>query len=326
MSQTVNLHPGLADLWISQKKFTHQLTSGLRFSHAQRILYHGLKPQNLLIAQSAQRDGESLKLADFGLTWASGSRCAQTDHGVAVENPPSQKTVVVRGDEIAFRDEVTRWIGEKGTGGMKVRSRSPQYEFPAEGAGGAKGPTGENRYHCGAFKRDPKGTHWGERYTASKGTSGCSRRRQSRGGSLTKVDVEARNPWCGALERDPLERTDAAALPSKGTQWVFTAGVKAVGRSRREKERRRGGGTYRAASTRSTPTADSQKGEVFDGLILPLYLSIDANFRLKGKYQPVEPVEDDADQEPPALVPKTRFPCHQVIAVMNARPTLVSPA
>ncbi|KAJ7878958.1 hypothetical protein B0H13DRAFT_1489684, partial [Mycena leptocephala] len=54
------------------QKFTHQLTSGLRFSHAQRILHHGLKPQNLLIAQSAQRDGESLKLADFGLTWASG--------------------------------------------------------------------------------------------------------------------------------------------------------------------------------------------------------------------------------------------------------------
>ncbi|KAJ7780863.1 kinase-like domain-containing protein [Mycena maculata] len=59
------------------KKFTHQLTSGLRFCHAHRILHRDLKPQNLLIAQDEhgrdeQGNGEILKLADFGLARAFG--------------------------------------------------------------------------------------------------------------------------------------------------------------------------------------------------------------------------------------------------------------
>ncbi|KAJ7668895.1 Pkinase-domain-containing protein [Mycena rosella] len=54
------------------KKFTHQLTAGLRFCHAHRILHRDLKPQNLLIAQDAHGNGEILKLADFGLARAFG--------------------------------------------------------------------------------------------------------------------------------------------------------------------------------------------------------------------------------------------------------------
>ncbi|KAJ6602740.1 kinase-like domain-containing protein [Mycena vulgaris] len=54
------------------KKFTHQLTAGLRFCHAHRILHRDLKPQNLLIAQDAHGHGEILKLADFGLARAFG--------------------------------------------------------------------------------------------------------------------------------------------------------------------------------------------------------------------------------------------------------------
>ncbi|KAJ7112985.1 Pkinase-domain-containing protein [Mycena epipterygia] len=59
------------------KKFTHQLTAGLRFCHAHRILHRDLKPQNLLIAQDKHgRDehgnGDILKLADFGLARAFG--------------------------------------------------------------------------------------------------------------------------------------------------------------------------------------------------------------------------------------------------------------
>ncbi|KAJ7199674.1 kinase-like domain-containing protein [Mycena pura] len=60
------------------KKFTHHLTSGLRFCHGHRILHRDLKPQNLLIAldprgrRDAQGNCEVLKLADFGLARAFG--------------------------------------------------------------------------------------------------------------------------------------------------------------------------------------------------------------------------------------------------------------
>ncbi|PCH34601.1 Pkinase-domain-containing protein [Wolfiporia cocos MD-104 SS10] len=49
------------------KKFTYQLSLGLRYCHSHRILHRDLKPQNLLIDKY-----DNLKLADFGLARAFG--------------------------------------------------------------------------------------------------------------------------------------------------------------------------------------------------------------------------------------------------------------
>lgn len=60
-----NGHLGLGAAMV--KKFMHQLTDGIRYCHAHRILHRDLKPQNLLI----DKEG-NLKLADFGLARAFG--------------------------------------------------------------------------------------------------------------------------------------------------------------------------------------------------------------------------------------------------------------
>ncbi|KAJ7878957.1 hypothetical protein B0H13DRAFT_2544009 [Mycena leptocephala] len=179
----------------------------------------------------------------------------------------------------------------------------------------SKGPTGENRYHCGAFKRDP----WV--FAASVKAVEVLRLKL-----LSRREIP---------ERDPLERTDATALPSKGTQWVFTAGVKAVGRESKREGRGGEEGALTARQAHATnkrlpspartfppppanylgPSLSCVEGQrpapipkrvksSMDSFchFTFLFSSIDANFRLKGEYQPVEPVEDDADQEPPALV------------------------
>eukprot|EP01013_Petalomonas_cantuscygni_P038263 TRINITY_DN6932_c0_g1_i1.p1 TRINITY_DN6932_c0_g1~~TRINITY_DN6932_c0_g1_i1.p1 ORF type:complete len:322 (+),score=73.15 TRINITY_DN6932_c0_g1_i1:52-1017(+) len=48
------------------KVFTYQILDGLAFCHSHRILHRDLKPQNILVSH----DGQSAKLADFGLARA----------------------------------------------------------------------------------------------------------------------------------------------------------------------------------------------------------------------------------------------------------------
>lgn len=69
-------HLGLGEAMV--KKFMHQLTEGIRYCHAHRILHRDLKPQNLLI----DKEG-NLKLADFGLARAFGVPLRTYTHEVS---------------------------------------------------------------------------------------------------------------------------------------------------------------------------------------------------------------------------------------------------
>lgn len=61
------VYPGCSLLFPALQSYLYQLTSGIAFCHAHRVLHRDLKPQNLLIDQQGE-----LKLADFGLARAFG--------------------------------------------------------------------------------------------------------------------------------------------------------------------------------------------------------------------------------------------------------------